>query len=114
MADWSLLTNHGRLLLAIENEPGLRVRDMADRLHLSERGVALILRDLRDSGYVTSRREGRRVYYSVVPEKPLRSDQLGHHTVGRLLGLLAEAETTRQRSPRRSPRKRDCASDGGE
>jgi len=31
LADWSLLTNHGRLLLAIEKEPGLRVRE----LHLS-------------------------------------------------------------------------------
>lgn len=94
MADWSLLTNHGRLLLAIENEPGLRVRDMAERLQLSERGVALILRDLRDAGYVTSRREGRRVFYSVVPEKPFRTELLQHHTVGELLQLLAEAETS--------------------
>ena len=95
MADWSLLTNHGRLLLAIENEPGLRVRDMAERLELSERGVALILRDLREAGYVTSRREGRRVFYSVVPDKPMRGDSLRHPTVGQLLGLLAEAETSR-------------------
>ena len=95
MADWSLLTNHGRLLLAIENEPGLRVRDMADRLGLSERGVALILRDLREAGYVTSRREGRRVFYSVVADKPMRRDSLRHQTVGQLLGLLAQAETVR-------------------
>jgi DNA-binding transcriptional ArsR family regulator len=93
LTDWSLLTNHGRLLLAIENEPGLRVRDMADRLRLSERGVALILRDLRDAGYVTSRREGRRVHYSVVPSKPFRSDLLRHQTVGQLLKLLAEADS---------------------
>jgi DNA-binding transcriptional ArsR family regulator len=96
LADWSLLTNHGRLLLAIENEPGLRVREMADRLHLSERGIALILRDLREAGYVTSRREGRRVFYSVVPTKPLRSDLLRHQTVGQLLLLLADAETSRR------------------
>ena len=96
MADWSLLTNHGRLLLAIENEPGLRVRDMADRLHLSERGTALILRDLRQAGYVTSRREGRRAFYSVVPEKPLRTDFIEHQTVGQLLQLLAEAEGSRE------------------
>ena len=96
MADWSLLTNHGRLLLVIENEPGLRVRDMAERLHLSERGVALILRDLREAGYVTSRREGRRVFYSVVAGKPLRTDTLRHRTVGELLQLLAEAETVRR------------------
>ena len=88
MADWSLLTNHGRLLLAIQNEPGLRVRDMAERLALSERGVALILRDLREAGYVTSHREGRRVYYSVVPERPLRKDALKHRTVGELLSVL--------------------------
>ena len=95
MADWSLLTNHGRLLLAIENEPGLRVREMADRLRLSERGVALILRDLREAGYVTSRRDGRRVFYSVVPEKPMRTDTIRHRTVGELLGLLLEAERER-------------------
>ena len=95
MADWSLLTNHARLLLAIENEPGLRVRDMADRVHLSERGVALILRDLREAGYVTSRRDGRRVFYSVVPEKPMRTDSLRHRTVGELLRLLLEVESER-------------------
>jgi predicted transcriptional regulator len=88
LADWSLLTNHARLLLAIENEPGLRVRDMAERLELSERGVALILRDLREAGYVTTRREGRRVIYSVVAEMPLRKDALKHRTVGELLSLL--------------------------
>ena len=96
MADWSLLTNHGRLLLAIENEPGLRVRDMAERLALSERGVALILRDLREAGYVTSRREGRRTYYSVVPDKPMRRDSLRDQTVGQLLKLLVQAETSRR------------------
>jgi len=89
LADWSLLTSHGRLLLAIEKEPGLRVRDMADRLDLSERGVALILRDLREAGYVTSRREGRRVFYTVVPEKPLRKGALRDQTVGQLLELLS-------------------------
>jgi DNA-binding transcriptional ArsR family regulator len=100
LADWSLLTNHGRLLLAIETEPGLRVRDMAERLQLSERGVALILRDLREAGYVTSRREGRRVYYSVVPDKPMRRDALKHQTVGRLLQLLSAAETSRRNKGR--------------
>jgi len=92
LADWSLLTNHARLLLAIENEPGLRVREMADRVRLSERGVALILRDLREAGYVTSRRDGRRVFYSVVPEKPMRTDTVRHRTVGELLRLLLEVE----------------------
>jgi DNA-binding transcriptional ArsR family regulator len=96
LADWSLLTNHARLLLLIDHAPDLRVRDMAERLDLSERGTALILRDLREAGYVTSRREGRRVYYTVVPSKPLRSDLLKHQTVGQLLELLSEAASLEQ------------------
>ena len=102
MAEWSLLTNHARLLLAIEQEPGLRLRDMAERLHITERGINLILRDLRAAGYVTARREGRRVFYSVVPDQPLRSDPVRHRTVGQLLRLLAEAEIPTQ--PERSRR----------
>ena len=96
MAGWSLLTNHGRLLLTIENEPGLRVRDMAERLEMSERGVALILRDLREAGYVTSRREGRRAFYSVVADKPMRRGPLRHQTVAQVLGLLAAGENSRK------------------
>lgn len=69
---------------------------MADRLGLSERGVALILRDLREAGYVTTRREGRRVFYSVVADKPMRRDSLRHQTVGQILSLLADAESVRR------------------
>jgi predicted transcriptional regulator len=103
VGNWSLLTNHARVLLAIENEPGLRVRDMADRLQLSERGVHLILRDLREGGYVTARRDptrdGRRVYLSVVPSKPFRQEPLKHHTVGQLLQALAETESAEPDPP---------------
>jgi hypothetical protein len=37
-------------LLTIHDEPGLRLRDMAGRLNITERTVLLILRDLRDAG----------------------------------------------------------------
>lgn len=94
MAEWSLLTNHARLLLAIEREPGLRQRDMAQRLGLTDKGISLIVRDLREAGYISGRREGRRVFYSVVPGQPLRSDTVRHHTVGELLQLLIEADAS--------------------
>jgi DNA-binding transcriptional ArsR family regulator len=97
LSDWSLLTNHARLLLLIDHEPGLLVREMAEWLHLSERGTALILRDLREAGYVTSRREGRRVFYSVVPSKPLRTELLKQQTVGELLELLTETAILERR-----------------
>jgi DNA-binding transcriptional ArsR family regulator len=60
----------------------------------------LILRDLRESGYVTAQREGRRTFYSVVPEKPMRTDYLRDRSVGQLLALLAEAENSRREQGR--------------
>jgi hypothetical protein len=51
---------------------------------------------------VTSRREGRRAYYSVVPDKPMRRDSLRHQTVGQLLQLLTEVETARHDGSRAS------------
>lgn len=108
MAEWSLLTSHARLLLALEKEPGLRVRDMADRLDFTERGIHLLLRDLRQAGYVTARRDtsrdARRIYYSVVPTKPLRSEGVRHHTVGELLQLLTEGDESGGQTQPRSPR----------
>jgi DNA-binding MarR family transcriptional regulator len=97
LAQWSLLTNHARLLLAIEREPDLRIRDMAERLNLSERGIQLILRDLHRSGYITAQRDDgdrRRINYRVVSTKPLRTKSVSHHTVGELLALLTEAEAS--------------------
>ena len=62
---------------------------MAERLGLSERGIALILRDLRSSGCIASRREGRRSLYTVVHDKPLLGDDLRNQTVGEFLRRLA-------------------------
>jgi DNA-binding MarR family transcriptional regulator len=70
---------------------------MADRLDLSERGVQLILRDLRRAGYIKGHHDHsdkRRINYTVVPTKPLRRKSLQNHTVGELLQLLTEAEAS--------------------
>jgi DNA-binding Lrp family transcriptional regulator len=80
-------------LLAIDREPGLRQRDIAARLGLSERGIALLLRDLREAGYLSARREGRRVSYTVVRSKPVRGDLGSSATVGQLLALLADTRS---------------------
>ena len=93
MADWSLLTSHARLLLAIDSEPGLRRREMAAKVGLTERGIALLLRDLREAGYVNTHREGRRVAYSVVPGKPVRGALTVAPTPGQFLQLFAETES---------------------
>jgi DNA-binding IclR family transcriptional regulator len=86
---WTFLTNHAHILLAISAEPDLRIRDVAERVGITERAAQRIVADLVESGYIEARREGRRNHYSIHPEQPLRHPAEQHHQIGELLTVLA-------------------------
>ena len=51
MTSWSFLTNHARMLLCIARDPGMRLRDLAASLGITERRAHGILTDLVEAGY---------------------------------------------------------------
>ncbi len=65
MSDWSLLTNHANVLLCITEEPDIRLRDLAAKVHISEGAVKRIVSDLEKGGYLARERHGRRNHYEV-------------------------------------------------
>ena len=72
MAEWSFLTNHSRVLVCIAHDPGMRLRDIATTLGITERTAFAIVDDLIAAGYVVKDKEGRRNRYSIQTELPLR------------------------------------------
>ena len=85
---WTFLTNHTRVLLCLADEPDLRLREVAERIGITERAVQRIVTDLEDTGIVTRTREGRRNTYTIHDDAPLRYPHDAHATVGGLLELL--------------------------
>jgi DNA-binding MarR family transcriptional regulator len=85
---WTFVTNHAAVLLSIARDPQLRLRDVADRVGITERAAQRIVRDLVDEGYVDRRRVGRRNVYSVVPNRRMRHRVVRHHQVDALLRVL--------------------------
>ena len=82
MTNWSFLTNHGRALLCIADDPEIRLRDIAAELGITERHAYAIVTDLTDAGYVVKEKEGRRNRYQVqnhlaLPELPDRAQAIG-------------------------------------
>jgi DNA-binding transcriptional ArsR family regulator len=82
VTNWSFLTNHGRALLCIAQNPEIRLRDIAADLGITERHAYAIVSDLADAGYVVKEREGRRNRYQVqshlaLPELPDREQAIG-------------------------------------
>jgi DNA-binding MarR family transcriptional regulator len=63
VAEWSFLTNHARALLCIARDPGVRLRDIAATLGITERTAFGIVADLTEAGYVLKTRDGRRNRY---------------------------------------------------
>ena len=55
---WTLLSNHGKVLLCIARDPEMRVTDIAAHAGIKERAVQRILAELRAAGYISSTREG--------------------------------------------------------
>ena len=88
MAQWSFLTNHARALLCIAHDPGLRLRDMAEALGITERSAYAIVADLTEAGYVLKERDGRRNRYSIQHHMPLPDATNHQRTVGEILNLL--------------------------
>lgn len=85
---WTFLTNHAHVLLCVAQEPRMRVRDVAEYVGVTERCVQRILSDLEEAGYVSRVHRGRRNYYEVHAELPLRHPAEQNQQVSALLGLV--------------------------
>jgi DNA-binding MarR family transcriptional regulator len=85
---WTLLTNHGRLLLLIADDPGVRVRDLAEAAGITERAATSIVNDLEAAGYLTRAKVGRRNTYSLHLDRPFRHPAEAAHTIGELVTLF--------------------------
>jgi MarR-like DNA-binding transcriptional regulator SgrR of sgrS sRNA len=88
MPGWSFLTSHARVLLCIGHDPGLRLRDIAARLGITERTAHGILTDLVRAGYVTRTKDGRRNRYQIQAHLPLPEPGTREPSIGELLAVL--------------------------
>jgi DNA-binding IclR family transcriptional regulator len=86
---WTFLTNHARVLLCIAHDPGIRLRDIAARLDITERSAYGIVTDLTQAGYIVKEKDGRRNRYQIQAHLPLPEATSRERTVGEVLALLA-------------------------
>ena len=83
----SFLTNHTRVLLAVDRDPMIRICDLARQIQVTERGVQGLVADLVSQGCLTRDRVGRRNRYLVNYDAILDDPRDTHLTVGDLLRM---------------------------
>jgi DNA-binding IclR family transcriptional regulator len=91
MATWSFLTSHALALVCIARDPGVRLRDIAVALDITERSAYAIVTDLAAAGYIVKEKDGRRNRYQIQGHLPLDESVARGRTIGEVLDLLVEA-----------------------
>jgi predicted transcriptional regulator len=69
------------VLFCLAESPQIRLRDVAERVGITERAVQRIVADLRDEGFISIEKEGRRNRYRIHSEQHLRHDIESHCTI---------------------------------
>lgn len=87
---WTFLTNHAHVLLSIAADPGTRLRDVAEKVGITERAAQRIVADLVEAGYLISTKEGRRNRYRIDAALPLRHPIERHNQVAMLLTMILD------------------------
>lgn len=102
---WTFLTNHSHVLICLAEEPTARLRDIADRVGITERAVLRIVTELEEAGFLTRLKEGRRNCYEIHPDRALRHAIESHCSVRDLLDLVRDRKrrTIRSRSDLLNP-----------
>jgi len=88
---WTFFSNYAHVLVCLAEDPSARLRDVADRVGITERAVQRIVKHLEEAQVLAKEREGRRNHYRIDRECPLRHPLEAHKSVGSLLNMVLDS-----------------------
>ena len=87
---WTFITTHALVLLAVERQPSASVGELAEVVGIKDRHVRRVLADLEAEGYITRKRNiGRQNDYTVHRDRPMRHSSFMEQKIGSLLSVLS-------------------------
>ena len=92
---WTFLTNHAHVLIALNGNPDMILRNVAVQVGITERAVQRIIQELEVEGYIRREKVGRKNQYEVAKDQPLRHPLERHRSIGDLLQLISETSRAR-------------------
>ena len=97
MPPFGFLTNHGLALLCIAHDPGVRMRDIAADVQITERAAQRIVADLIRAGYLNHERVGRRNRYTIQASLPISLPTQRDVDLNALLNVLLPDSSSSER-----------------
>lgn len=89
-ATWTFLSNHSHVIICLHQDPELTLREVAQRVGITERSVQRIITELEEGGYLKRERIGLRNRYRFRMSAPLRHPIESHCRIGDLVNMVEE------------------------
>jgi predicted ArsR family transcriptional regulator len=102
---WKFLTNHAQVLMCIAHDPGVRLREVSERIEITERAAHRIVAELVADGYIKRERRGRRNHYTIEASQPLPGRVGRLERVGDLLAILSDTSRSPDHADPPRPRR---------
>ena len=85
------------MLLCIAENPGIRMRDIAAQVNITERATQRIVADLSEAGYLERERVGRRNRYTIQADLPISLPSQRDVDLNSLLNVLLPTSSSTNR-----------------
>ena len=95
-SDWTFFSNYAHVLVCLAENPHVRLRDVAERVGITERTAMRLVSQLDEADILRRVKEGRRNYYLIDTAKHLRHPIESHCTVGELLQTILSKSQIRE------------------
>ena len=92
---WSLLSAHGLVLFFLGMNPDATLRDISERMGLTERTIHTVIKNLSRADMVRVRKVGRRHSYTLNPDAHFVHPMFAHLRVGSFLEALQSGRELR-------------------
>ncbi len=89
---WTFFTNHTHVLVLLYSEPGIVLREVAQRVGITERAVQRIVHELEEENFLKRERVGRRNEYQVLVDNKLRHPIESHCSIDDLMSLIVNKQ----------------------
>lgn len=96
-ASWNFFSNYAHVLVCLAENPHARLRDLAERVGITERTAQRLVTHLEEGGILKRVKEGRRNRYIIDIRKHLRHPIESHCTVGELLATVVNRQKPKKR-----------------
>ena len=99
-ADWNFFSNYAHVLVCLAENPDARLRDVAERVDITERTAFRLVTQLEEAGILMRVKNGRRNNYVIDTNERLRHPIESHCTVGELLATILSPENFKKLTER--------------